>query len=228
MKFTNLGSHAYGNAGEAKWLAKMMHKEFGLPVWITEFAFWKAGSDQEEIEYRIETVEFYERSPFVAGYAWFKERVEGNPKLSLLGKSGELTALGKAYVEMPVHDPEVYYRVPGRMQSESYTTAESPTLVQTNDADGFLEVRALGPTNSLDYQIAADAAGTYTLKLRAASAGSGKIEVLSGENVVATVEPKEKGWQTFETPVTLVSGTQTLRIRPAMPVKLNWMEFVRK
>ena len=63
-----------------------------------------------------------------------KERVEGNPKLSLLGKSGELTKLGRAYVDMPVHDPLVYYRIPGKLQAESYTAAADPSIRLTSEA----------------------------------------------------------------------------------------------
>ncbi|MBE7159383.1 MAG: hypothetical protein INR62_13290, partial [Rhodospirillales bacterium] len=71
----------------------------------------------------MQATQLLERSPNVAGYAWFKERVDKNPAISLFTKTqGELTPIGQAYVHMPVHDANVYYRLPGRLQAESYVT----------------------------------------------------------------------------------------------------------
>jgi len=137
-----LGSHTYGNFGELKWLTEMMPNEFNCPVWVTEFADWNAPTAEAEIDYMIQSVDLMERSPKVQGYAWFKDRVKANPKLSLLGdKPGTLTPLGEAYVNMPVHDPAVFYKLPGRLQLESYTAMEAADIVPTKDSDGFLECR---------------------------------------------------------------------------------------
>jgi hypothetical protein len=220
-----VASHSYGNLGELKWMTGMMHDEFKKPVWITEFAHWHAKNEQEELEYLVEAVDFFERTPYVQGYAWFKERVEGNPKLSLLGKSGELTRLGRAYVDMPVHDSAVYYRMPGRLQAESYTEAFNPSLHMTTDDSGFLEMRCSGPDQWLDYQVVLREPGTFTLRMRGAVPAPVRVNLWAGERMLAGLDFVGKGWQEASTRVELPAGRQTLRLRAAGAVKVNWLEF---
>jgi hypothetical protein len=99
--------HSYGNIGELTWLIGMLEETYpGKEIWITEFAWWGASNQAELIEYMREAVKLFERRPSVAKYAWFKERMGGENRsinMSLFtDKSGELTALGKTYVNLPV------------------------------------------------------------------------------------------------------------------------------
>ncbi len=221
-----LGSHTYGNFGELKWLTEMMPKEFGCPVWITEFADWHAPSLEAEIDYMIQSVDLMERSPKIQGYAWFKERVKGNSKLSLLGdKPGTLTALGEAYVKMPVHDPAIFYKLPGRLQLESYTSMEGADIARTKDADGFLELKVSDENARLDYQVFTDRAQTFNAQLRLATTEGAKIELLSGDQVIATFTGATKGWQTLTAPIALPAGKSKLRLRSNSAARLNWIEF---
>ena len=153
-----VAAHSYGNFGELKWMTKMLQDEFKRPLWITEFAQWDAADITAERDYMIQAVDLFERTPGVEGYAWFKERAT-NEKISLLGKNpGELTLLGQTYVDMPVHDANVYYRLPGRLQAESYLSASKNEIGLTMDTDGFLEMRPDAGT-TLDYQISVARAG---------------------------------------------------------------------
>jgi hypothetical protein len=69
----------------------------------------------DEREYLIQATDFLERTPYVAGYAWFKERVGDNPKISILApEPGKLTPLGETYVNLPPHEADLYYRIPGQ------------------------------------------------------------------------------------------------------------------
>ena len=223
-----LGSHTYGNIGELKWLTDMMPKEFNCPVWVTEFADWSAPNADAEIDYMIQSVDLMERSPKVLGYAWFKDRVKSNPKLSLLeDKPGSLTPLGEAYVNMPVHEPAVYYRLPGRLQLESYTTMEGAEIARTKDADGFLEVKILDSKAWLDYQVFSDRAEIFTAQLRLATSEDAKIELLSGDKILATFTASGKGWKTLNAPVALPAGKSTLRLRSNRATRLNWIEFTK-
>lgn len=206
-------------------MTEMLYKEYGRPVWITEFAWWDAPNVEAEIDYMIEAVDFFERTPYVEGYAWFKERVKGNPKLSLLGESGKLTPLGEAYVNMPVHDPAVFYQLPGRLQSESYTESSGVDLSRTKDEDGFLEIQSMGSDNWIDYQVASPRAGKMPVKVRFAGKPDTKIEFLAGDRVVGTVASSKQGWQTATGDVELAAGNQKIRVRPSTAVRLNWMEF---
>ncbi len=224
-----LGSHTYGNFGELKWLTETMPEEFHCPVWITEFADWHAPDAEAEIDHMIQSVDLMERNPKIEGYAWFKERVKDNPKLSLLGdKPGTLTPLGEAYVNMPVHDPSVYYRLPGRLQLESYTAMEKVDIARTKDADGFLEVMVLDEKAHLDYQVFADTAQTFTAALRLATTKGAKIELLSGDQVIAAFTAPTTGWQTLTAPAPLPAGKSTFRLRSDSAARLNWIGFSEK
>jgi len=220
-----VAAHSYGNFGELNWMTGMLNKEFNRPVWITEFAQWGAPNDEAERDYLIQSVDLFERSPFVEGYAWFKERVGGNPKISLLEKeSGKLTPLGETYVNMPVHDPLVYYQLPGRLQSESYVTMSGPKIGATGDGEGFLEMQANGG-DWLDYNVAVKKAGTFALKIRVSADEATKIEVFAGDTPLATATTKAKGWQTVDASAKLPAGNQTLRVKTSAASRLNWMEF---
>jgi hypothetical protein len=225
-KLTHLASHSYGNFGELKWMTEMMHQEFGLPVWITEFAHWHAKDEEEEMDYMIQSVDFFERSPFVAGYAWFKERVEGNPKLSLLGKSGELTPLGEIYVKMPVHDPGVYYQVPGVVEAESYTTVKDADIGKTKDPQGgFLEMRIIGESSLLTYQIATAVAGRYEVQLRLASLPGTTIVITPESGSPVSFKVEGKGYQNLEGTMDLPHGPQTLKVTVTQAMILNTINF---
>jgi len=177
----------------------------------------------------IQSVDLMERSPKVQGYAWFKDRVKGNPKLSVLGDAaGTLTPLGEAYVNMPVHDPSVYYKLPGRLQLESYTIMEGADLARTKDADGFLELKVLDEKARLEYQVFTDRAQTFAAQLRLATTEGAKIELLSGDQVLATFTATTKGWQTLAAQVSLPAGKSTLRLRTNSAARLNWIEFSGK
>lgn len=223
-----LGTHTYGDLGELKWLVDMMPKEFNRPVWVTEFANWHAKSPEQEMEYLIQGVDLMERLPMVHGYAWFKERVKDNQKISLLDKSGELTALGQAYVNMPVHDPAVYYRLPGKLQLESYTTMEKAEIAPTKDTDGFLEMKVSDANAWLDYQVYSEKAQNYTASLRVSTGEGTEIALKSGDKTLATFKGGVRGWQTITAPVTLPAGKSSLRLVSNGPARLNALEFAAK
>jgi len=223
-----LGTHAYGNFGELTWLVGMMPKEFQRPVWVTEFADWHAANAEAEIDYMIQAVDLMERLPTVQGYAWFKERVAANPKISLLGKSGALTPLGQAYVSMPVHDPAVFYKLPGKLQLESYTAMDKAEIARTKDTDGFLEMKVADPAAWLEYQVYSDRAQTYAANLRVSTVEAGVIELKSGEQVLAKFTAATRGWQNISVPVALPAGKTTFRLTSSGPARLNWLEFAAK
>ena len=219
-----VAAHTYGNGGELNWMTGMMHDEFKRDVWVTEFAQWGADSPAAEMDYMIQSVDLFERTPYVKGYAWFKERVRDNDKLSLLGKSGELTPLGVAYVNMPVHDPNVYYRLPGRLQAESYLTASKASIAQTTDDNGFLEMQPAGGS-TLDYNVAVAKADKFSLQIRCKTTEGNTFDVLAGDKILASATTVADGWQTIETSVELPAGNQTIRVRPSVYARFNWMEF---
>lgn len=225
-----LAFHTYGAVGEMKWAVDMMHKQFNCPIWVTEYAQWKNPDSEAARKYLIETTDFLERTPYVGGYAWFKERVKDNPNISLLEpQSGKLTPMGEAYVSLPAHDDTVYYRIPGRLQAEDYVTADGAEIRPTTDTNGEYQMASNSPGATLDYNIQAIAPGFYTLSFRVAGS-AGKFNVLRGGQVIGSAEtPEGNEWHTVQTSIPLSAGLQKLQVRYSTSgLCLNWIEFARR
>lgn len=221
-----LGVHSYGGAGELKWLVDMMHTEFKRPVWVTEYAWEGVPNDAAMRDHLIETTDFLERNPHVAGYAWFKER-SGVPHISLLGPvAGELTELGRTYVAMPVHDADIAYRIPGRLEAEKYTAIAGFDVRATDDADGFLHAVATGPGSWAEFQVQVDKAATFIATLRATGGGADRFTIGEGGARLAEVPWSGDGWQTLAATITLGEGVHRLRIAGLGGGRaLNWIGF---
>jgi hypothetical protein len=220
-----LGLHTYGNLGEMKWAVGEMHKEFNCPVWVTEYAEWNAANDNDEREYLLQATDFLERTPYVAGYAWFKERVPGNKKISILAdESGKLTPLGETYVDMPPHEADIYYRIPGKLSAGKYVALDQGDILANSHNDILVTASANGAT--ADYNVQVDAAGTYKLCLKCM--GSGKIDVLENGQVLGSADISGSDVQVVEIPAQLPAGPQTLRIRfGASGTILSTIEFTK-
>lgn len=219
------GIHSYGNAGELKWAPPEMHRQFNRPMWVTEYAQWNTGSSQEAMNYLVKATDFLESCPYVEGYAWFKERVADNPAISLLDKDpGALSALGKLYVSLPVHDADLYYRIPGKLEAARYVAKENTEIEMCDDAGGGFDMSALGP-GTLDYNIQVDKAGRYTLDFRV-SGPPGDIEISENDQSLSTVAVPTKDWSDIKAEVQLPAGPQTLRIR-IKGQTLHWIEFTQ-
>lgn len=229
-----IGIHAYGNIWELKWAVGELHKKYDKPIWVTEFAEWRARDENAEIQYMIEAVDFMERAPHVAGYAWFKERFDKGPnKMSLLDRqSGKLTRLGELYVHMPVHDEAVFYPAPGRIEAEADVRMNGVSLEPTKDADGWFQVSKIEAGDWMEYQLNVAAAGTYKLSARVAGGAPIALRVTKdGAELDRLAVEKPKGanqWETAATTVRLAAGKQTIRVECATGgFALNWLEFAR-
>lgn len=219
--------HSYGNLGELKWAPGEMNKQFQKDVWVTEYARWNAGSPHEALDYLVRATDFLERTPYVKGYAWFKERLNDTSINNLLGKNpGELTAMGRAYVSLPVHDADLYYRIPGKLEAARYVALQNAEIEMTNDtgAGSSFDMSALGPA-TLDYNVQVDKAGRYTLDFRI-SGPPGDVEILENDQPLATVAATTRDWSNVKAEVQLPSGPQTLRIR-IKGQTLHWIEFAQ-
>ncbi|AKF11093.1 glycoside hydrolase family protein [Sandaracinus amylolyticus] len=89
---------------QARWLidhVRRYEERFTQPIWLTEFACTDAANVDEQIAFLEDAVAFLESDPRIERYAWFSGRFEGIDHVDLLGADGELTALGRAYVEAP-------------------------------------------------------------------------------------------------------------------------------
>jgi hypothetical protein len=204
-----LAFHTYGSLGEMKWAVESMHKEFNCPLWVTEYAEWNASDEAAERDYLIQATDFLERTPYIQGYAWFKERAD-NHKISLLEKEpGKLTPLGEAYVALPVHDTDLYYRIPGKLSAGKYVAIDQADVMAKSNNE--LLVSASAPNATADYNVQVDSAGTYTLTLHVF--GTGKIDIMEKDQVLASGSPTGSEVQDLPITVPLPAGPQTLRVR---------------
>lgn len=221
--------HSYGNLGELRWAVDLMHKEFKRPVWVTEYAHVPDAA--QGLVYLMQSTDFLERTPYVEGYAWFKERgPDAAYVASLLKEPGKLTPMGVAYVSMPVHDDDVYYRIPGRLQAENYVRMNQTEIWPTTDNnDGFAQMTTNEAGALLAYNVQVDKAGTYSLQFRV-NGEPGTIEVLRGSKVIGSIPlTVGKQWQTLETSVPLIAGAQTIHVRfGAKGQTINWISFTKR
>lgn len=222
-----VSSHSYNGYGEITWLLNLMHTDYPTQkVWMTEFCPWGAADDATVLATLIPAVDFCERTPWVEGYSWFMSRISGDPHNSLLAGSGVLTAAGQAYVQMPVHDPNIYYRIPGRLQAERYVALNQMDIAPTTDTSGLADMVSTAVASSVDYNLQVDAAGNYPLNFRVAGV-IGQIRVYTNAVLAGIAYATQTNWSTVSTTVSLGAGTQTLRVVfLASAQRLNWMEFL--
>lgn len=222
--------HSYGDIHELRWAVDLMSKTFNKPTWVTEYAQWNAPNPAAALTYLVQSTDFLERSAAVEGYAWFKERANDNANISLLqSAAGKLTALGEAYVAMPVHDADLYYRIPGRLQAENYVALDKMEIWPTDDSDGFTHMATTDAGGLINLNLQVHKAGKYTVRLRVAQA-AGRVDILQGTKTLASVgaAPGKDKWQTVKAAVRLAAGPQKISVRcTSKNQAINWIEFAR-
>ncbi len=222
----SFGYHTYGNSGEAGYFVDFYHTTFNKPMWVTEFSHAGAGSQQAMINYMMTIVDLYERTPWIEGYAWFMARNSGIAHSDIFASgSGTLSPVGQVYVQMPVHDAELFHRIPGRLQAERYSSQASQQISPTTDSSGFADMGASSSTSSLDYKLFVPAAGLYTATLRV-SGSTSPIKVHRDGALLAQVTPSTSSWSDVPVSFTLEAGMQSLTLSFASASqRINWLEF---
>jgi hypothetical protein len=104
QEFTSAHNQALANSDPAD------DKDFNKPIWLTEFACgdkpssWPSITQQNQLDYVNAAIPWLEGDSRIMRYAWFSGRTTAVPNADLLGSSGQLTALGRAYLA-PAHNP---------------------------------------------------------------------------------------------------------------------------
>ncbi|MBP5231964.1 MAG: hypothetical protein J6333_00995 [Planctomycetes bacterium] len=224
--------HSYGNIYELRWVVETLSREYGKPIWVTEFNWTEGWTPQQQKEYMIQAVDFMESCPAVARYAWFKERMGPTDKCSLFtDKPGELTDMGRTYVNMPTHSPAYFAPLPGKVEAENYARAHATDvtgIAATSDAEGFLEMRLPKPESYLEYQVELPKAGTYKLSFRVLATGKANLRVSrDGWPCAETNDEKGDGqrqWRTLAATAKLPAGKQALRLSCGNEaISVNWL-----
>ncbi len=110
LRVDYIAVHSYGppNAGAFLNRLERIHRMYGRPIWITEFAVgdWRAETVEENRHSQREILNFMrrvlpelERRPYIYRYAWFSADPD-NPALgtsALFNEDGSLTPLGEFY-----------------------------------------------------------------------------------------------------------------------------------
>jgi len=226
-----MATHSYAGYGDLTYWTGLMHNDFPTQtVWVTEFnpsgISGGISSSAQVLANLIPSVDYCERTPWIEGYSWFMSRINGDPYDSLLtSTSGVLTAAGQAYVQMPVHETNLFYRIPGQLQAARYVTMNQMNIAPTTDTNGLADMITAAAGASLNYNIQVDTAGSYPLNFRVSGA-TGLISVYEGGTLLGTANVTQLTWSTVSTTVTLPAGTQTLQVvLSANGQHFNWMQF---
>jgi pimeloyl-ACP methyl ester carboxylesterase len=123
--------------------------------------------------------------------------------------------------------------IPGRVEAESFNTAQGVNVEGTADAGGGSNVGYIDNGDWMDYEVQVNAAGTYNMSVRIATlATNASFQVRNSAGLVlATFDvPFTGGWQAFNTiskTITLPAGRQVLRLvsTKADGWNFNWMDF---
>jgi hypothetical protein len=126
---------------------------------------------------------------------------------------------------MPVHETNLFYRIPGQLQAARYVTMNQMSIAPTTDTNGLADMITAAAGGSLNYNIQVDTAGSYPLNFRVSGA-TGLISVYEGGTLLGTANVTQLTWSTVSTTVTLPAGTQTLEVvLSANGQHFNWMQF---
>jgi hypothetical protein len=228
---TGMATHSYAGYGDLTYWTGLMNSDFPTQtVWVTEFnpsgISGGISSSAQVLANLIPSVDYCERTPWIEGYSWFMSRINGDPYDSLLtSTSGVLTAAGQAYVQMPVHETNLFYRIPGQLQAARYVTMNQMSIAPTTDTNGLADMITAAAGGSLNYNIQVDTAGSYPLNFRVSGA-TGLISIYEGSTLLGTANIPTASWSTVSTTVTLPAGTQTLEVvLSANGQHFNWMQF---
>ena len=221
----------------------------GIPLFVTEMGFVNADGDGG-INYNStnEWLEWMNQNHISWANWAINDKAEG---ASIFNTDGSLTA-GGTYLKsiLAGHAPSAAWRqsgacggnngttptvptLPGKLEAENYSAMSGIQTGSTTDTGGGSVIGYIDTGDWLDYQVHVQAAGSYTLQFRVASAvNTGKFEFRSGSNVLASVTVPNTGgwdnWQTVSANVNLSAGVQTIRIHATgNGFNLNWFNAVQ-
>jgi hypothetical protein len=224
--------HSYmGNVSALQWYIGLF-KKYGKPIWLTEFANWEDSPTlQQQKDFLVGAVDYLENDADVFRYAWFTGRFTGAPYIGILDSGpGALTELGNIYVNMPLHDAEIYHTIPARIEAENYNSMDGILIQMTEDANGFANVGYIDSGDWMDYGIDVPMDGTYYLYARIASTKQSSAKLLVNDVEIETLNIDNTGdwqnWKTIMIPVTLEAGQQHFKLKAVTSgFNINWIQF---
>jgi hypothetical protein len=245
-----LALHCYMNSPSALKSFMELFRKYNKPVWLTVFCAWEGTRTAEQQRaYMSQVLNYLESEPMIERYSWFKYdgSTTANPQYGLRptgNNKGELSNLGKIYVNMSSYDKEYHYGHNQVIPAEHYCNTnisevandewqDGVELKVSSDETGILEVTSFGSSRWLEYKIEPVVKGDYHLIIRYATSIDSKCKILCDGNEIGEIElPKTGGytsWTTITTPaMSISSGKHTIRIIPSKGmISMNWWRYKR-
>jgi hypothetical protein len=135
--------------------------------------------------------------------------------------------IGQIDVSLPVHDADLYYRLPGRLPAINYATVTDGEIWPDPDSadSAFMSSNKAGAT--FNYHVQVDKPGTYIVQLSVKGAG-GTFTLMQDDRPLATfrVHDGDHFWTTQSATVILKPGPQTISLQADHPQQsLAWIEL---
>ncbi len=232
-----IGLHWYGSGNSITGYVNTARK-YKKPIWVTEFASWDYSNPVQNVndqkKYLAGTVNFLERDPDVYRYSWFIGRTSGGantfPYIDLYAANGMLTELGQLYMDIPVYNPDMKFKIPGRIETEEYFLMSGLFSEPTSDVDGFLNIGWTDVNDWAEYKISVEKSGTYSLNLRVSGTGQGAIQFLVDNEIKTLVRTTNTGgwqnWKNVSGTIELPEGDHILKMLvKASGFNINWIEI---
>ena len=216
-------------------------KKYNKPIWLTEFSCSENGAAtlQTQENYLFQAVDILENDPDVFRYSWFTGRSSSDNNSLFTSTSGQLSALGNIYVNMPTHDTDFYYTIPTTIDAAWYTRMNGSIQLQTT-SDAVIKLTDLVSTmfnvgyiaanNWLSYNIIVPDSAQYNLNIRIAGNTAGSLSVYSDSTLLTTIQTPATGgwqnWQTISAKINLPQGKHQLKFFVnTNGFNLNWFEI---
>jgi hypothetical protein len=210
-------------------------KKYDKKIWLTEFACWDQSTITPDMQKSlvIGAIDYLENDTNVFRYSWFSgDRTGKWPYLDIFGpKPGALTELGELYVNFyPIHDQNVYFNIPARIEAESYSAMSGIALEGTSDYDGIANVGWFDGGDWLQFNVNVPETGEYYLYLRISSNANTSVIIKENGLTLSTVTiPTSGGWQNWKNiskPIALSQGKHKLQFYSATgQFNINWIAF---
>jgi hypothetical protein len=141
-----------------------------------------------------------------------------------------LTELGLMYMDIPVYDPNMKFKIPGRIEMEEYYLMSGLFSEPTSDVDGFLNIGWTDVNDWAEYKISVEKSGTYNLNARVAGTGQGAMQFLIDGQVKTLVKTTSTGsWQTWKNvseKIELDAGEHILKMLvKSAGFNINWIDI---
>ncbi len=230
-KVDYIAIHWYACSGSALKSYLNRFRKYKKPIWVTEFSCLENNPTlQTQVDYLFQAVDILENDPDVFRYAWFTGRANSGNISLFNSASGQLSELGKIYVNMPTHDTSFYYTIPAHIEAENYSTMYGIRFETTQDVSGTFNVGYIDANDWLSYNVIVPDSNLYDIKIRFSGNAAAALSIYSDNTLLTTIQtPATGGWQNWQTTtsqINLPKGKHQLKLfAVSAGFNLNWIEI---